>query len=427
MSRCAFLVRAELNEEKAENLHHRIDCDIRGSMQIRRIGALFIGFFLTAWIVACAHRPSGEYSVDEVQGCVNKVEDHLRELRKALKERNLDKAKDAYKQAQEMMEENKAALANYPEIGELTALVTRSESALCYAAVSISLERYFEAIRAKDGDKARPELGRAQKEFGQCQEKIKERDDFVPLKMNLETAPQALADLEKELARPKLLEKMREVQKEIGRKIKSIEEKLVSMEKQPKQKELNDLEEEVKWITGTLEEKADFKEEKEWSAYVSSLQSKLREIDGKRLSLQKGSKIQWVVEEPLSTAAKLTTKAATTRNPAEVLKLMEGVVQSYSECEKALAAVLKEDPALSAQKVSYLGASRRVDWLLRHCVSEKQRTKKLVERLSGKVAGGEGKKPEAAEKQEQKKEPTAQKPPPKTQPPQKQKRQNTRW
>jgi hypothetical protein len=378
---------------------------------------------MSALAGGCRKRASGEINVDETQGYVNEVETNLRSMRAALREKNISKATDSFEQAREVFKDNSATLANYPEIGELKSSMIEGEKSLCYGAVDIALKNYFDAVRAKELKDAQSLLQFAQKEFGRCEAKIKNRDDFMPLKMNLDTAPQSLVTLERELARPAMLEKLHAFQKEQDGRLASSRTNLAALEKQPNQAELDlALRAEIQEQGAALEAQKDFADEPEWVRFRDTRREALKELEGRRVVVGSRGRVKWLAATRLPAATQAAARAALGRKPEESIKVMTEVAAAYKECEEILEEGQKRDPALAKMTVPFLGAQRSVPWLLRHCGSERQRTERLVDRLSGKPPAPEKPAVEAAPPPPEAKDPKA---PPKKPPPKK--RRIKRW
>lgn len=333
----------------------------------------------------CPKRDTGEINVDQIQKVVDAVEDHLRGMRVALKSKKLDEAEDHYEEAQELMQDNQAQLGAYPEVGLLKERVEEADGDLCYGFANITLAAFFDAIREKSIPDARSRLKRAKKEFERCKSKIEGRDDFMALKMNLDTAPQSLKDLEKELLREVWLKEIASIKKECGEKLKSIRGKLARMQKQPNQKELAlEIDREIKSVRESISGDKEFSADPEWLAVAGTITGELQELDNQRTSLVRRGKILWTVKEVLPKAAKSATMAVTTRNRAEALKKVEAAYKGYRQCEELLDEALKTDKDLAKFTFLWRGARKNARWLRSHCKANRRITERMVGKLSGK-------------------------------------------
>jgi len=333
----------------------------------------------------CPKRDTGEINVDQIQKVVDAVEDHLRGMRVALKAKKLDEAGDHYEEAKELMQDNQAQLSAYPEVGLLRERVQEADGDLCYGFANITLADFFDAIRGKNIPDARSRLKRARKEFERCKSKIEGREDFMALQMNLDTAPQSLKDLEKELLREIWLKEIASIKKECGEKIKSIRAKLARMQKQPNQKELAvEIDREIKSVHSSISGEKEFSADPEWLAVAGTITGELQELDNQRASLVRRGKILWTVKEVLPKAAKSATLAVTTRNRAEALKKVEAAYQGYRQCEELLDEALKADKDLGKFTFLWRGARKNARWLRSHCKANRRITERMVTKLSGK-------------------------------------------
>ena len=333
----------------------------------------------------CPKRDTGEINVDEIQKVVDSVEGHLRAMRVALKAKNLAKAEDQYNDAAEVMEDNQTQLTAYPEVGLLKEKVHEAESDLCYGFASISLAQFFDAIRKQSISGARSKLKIAKREFERCKPKIENRDDFVALQMNLETSPQSLKDLEKELLRDTWLKEIAGVKKNAGAKIRAIKKRLTSLKKRPNQKELAlEIDRDIKSVRESISGDKEFSEDPEWLSVAGTITGELQELDNQRAGLVRRGKILWTVKDVLPKASKSATMAVTTRNRAEALKKVEAAYKGYLQCEEMMEAALKEEKGLAKFTFLWRGAKKNAAWLRTHCKANRRITERMVTRLSGK-------------------------------------------
>jgi hypothetical protein len=306
-------------------------------------------------------------------------------MRSALKAKDLSKAEDHYEDAAETMEDNQTQLAAYPEVGLLKERVREAESDLCYGFASVTLARFFDAIREKSVGGARSRLKEAKREFERCKPKIESRDDFMALQMNLDTAPQSLKDLEKELLRDVWLKEIASIKKESGAKIKSIRNRLARLKKQPNQKELAlEIDRDIKSVRESVSGDKEFSEDPEWLAVAGTITGEIQELDNQRESLVRRGKILWTVKEILPRASKSATMAVTTRNRAEALKKVETAYKGYLKCEELLNEVLKQEKGLGKFTFRWRGARKNANWLRSHCKANRRITERMVTKLSGK-------------------------------------------
>jgi hypothetical protein len=333
----------------------------------------------------CPKRDTGEINVDEIQKAVDSVEDHLKAMRVALKAKNLGDAEDQYEDATEIMEDNQAQLAAYPELGLLKEKVHEAESDLCYGFVSISLAQFFDAIRQKIVSGARSKLKIARREFERCKPKIESRDDFVALQMNLDTAPQSLKDLEKELLRDTWLKEIAGVKKDARAGIQAITKKLTSLRKQPNQKELAlEIDLDIKSVRGSISGDREYSEDPEWLSVAGTVTGELQELDNQRAGLVRRGKILWTVKEVLPQVSRLVTMGVTSRNRTEALKKVKIAYKGYLRCEEMLKKALGEEKGLAKFTFRWRGAKKSAAWLRSHCKANRRITERVVTKLSGK-------------------------------------------
>jgi hypothetical protein len=333
----------------------------------------------------CPKRDTGEINVDQIQNVVDAVEDHLRGMRVALKSKKLGEAEDHYEEAQELMQDNQTQLSAYPEVGLLKERVQEADGDLCYGFANITLGEFFDAIREKNIPDARSRLKRAKKEFERCKSKIENRDDFMALQMNLDTAPQSLKDLEKELLRDVWLKEIASIKKESGEKLKSIRGNLARLKKQPNQKELAvEISRDIKSVRESISGDREFSADPEWLAVAGTITGELQELDNQRASLVRRGKILWTVKVLLPKASKSATMAVTTRNRAEALKKVETAYKGYTQCEELLNEVLKEDKDLGKFTFLWRGARKNARWLRSHCKANRRITERMVTKLTGR-------------------------------------------
>jgi hypothetical protein len=370
----------------------------------------------------CPKRDTGEINVDRIQNVVDSIEDNLKSMRSALKAKNLAKAEDHYEEASEAMEDNQAQLSAYPEVGLLKERVQEAESDLCYGFASISLAQFFDQIRGKSVGGARSKLKVAKREFERCKPKIESRDDFMALQMNLETAPQSLKDLEKELLRDVWLKEIASIKKESGEKLKAVRGKLARLKMQPNQKKLAmEISRDLKSVRESVSGDKEFSEDPEWLAVAGTITGELQELDNQRVALVRRGKILWTVKEVLPKASKSATMAVTTRNRAEALKKVEAAYKGYLKCEELLNEALKAEKDLGKFTFLWRGARKNARWLRSHCKANRRITERMVTKLSGKKPP---KKKEVKEIKETKETP---KPPKKKKKKRKRKGRIRRW
>jgi len=373
----------------------------------------------------CPKRDTGEIDVDSIQGQVDAVGDHLKSMRLALKKKDLDEAEEQYEEAAEIMKDNRAALEAYPEIGLVKDRMREGDSDLCYGFVSINLSFFFRAIKNRDPEEAGDKLELSNKELKRCLKKIGERDDFLALKMNLESAPQALADLVKQLEIEDRLRRIREFREDQASDIRSIREDMASLEKRPNQrKKAQNVDGDIKDIRASLKGKKDFEKAKKWRAYVKATLKLLDKLEFRREALVRRGILHWLVEDSLPEASKLASEGFNAKKRDDALKPTKKAYQGFAQCEQLVAQVIREEPALIRYVLPWKGAKKTVRWLKQHCATSRRLAGQMLSKLTGrkvlppKLPAMKPPKPKSrTPKKAVKKKPPKKKPPQKKPPP----------
>jgi hypothetical protein len=353
---------------------------------MQKIKPIVILCLLSFCLAGCPKRDSSEIDVDEIQSHVDQIEKNLKAMRLALKAKNLSEADDQYKDAVEVMEDEANQLAAYPEIGLLKERLDEAGSNLCYEAVNISLQGFFDAIRKKDVRQAGYGLKEAQKEMARCQAKIESRDDYMALKMNLDSAPEVLTELKHDLAKAVLVEEIESLSKDFEPKMVSIRADLDKLEKDPNQKELaKQTASQISAIRSAIEKNKDFVDVPEWGAFAAKINVELAELTKKRAALVRRGKVVWTVKELLPMASKVATQAVTAKDRGQALKRVEQAAKKYKQCEAMVSESLKDEPGLARFKFKWRGARKTVSWLKAHCKANRRITERMVKRLGGQV------------------------------------------
>jgi len=352
----------------------------------------------------CPKRGSGEIDVDAIQSHVDSIEKNVQAMRGALKKKNLDAAEEHYRDAVELMEDEGDQLGAYPEISDLKAELSEAGADLCYGFVDISLQAYFDAVRAEDPETAASRLMRAQKEFKRCRDKIAARDDFVAVKMNLESAPRALSDLRKKLARDALALGVKQVADGIEPQVAALAGMLTKLEKNPNQKDLAlEIDRRVNEARVALAAEKRFVDLPVWQEFAARMNGELQAADGRRATLVRRGKVLWAVTVLLPAASRSATEALVTRDTKQRLHKIEKAADGYRQCEQMVLEVLGQEPSLSRFKFNWRGGRKTVAWLKSHC----RANRKIDERLLLKL--GVTPKKLIKTKPENKKPPTAKK------------------
>lgn len=339
---------------------------------------------LAVSLAGCPKRDTGTIDVDAIQRRVDTIEGHMKGMRQAIANDDLDEAEDRYQEAAEEYSDNRNQLAAYPEISLLTEQLEEAAISLCYAFVDVNLKRFFHAVRAKEVDTASEQLEKSQEEFKRCRPKIESRDDFMALRMNLESAPRSLAALKKELARQQRLMRIKAVKQELAPRLEAIERKVAGLEANPNQRTLaREVDAAIKSLKADLDTN-DFGEDPDWAAVAGRFHGVLGELDRRRAACVRRGKILWTVENLLPKASKKATMAVTTRDKKTRLEMVENAHQSFSQCEQLLGEALQQEPALAKFDFAWRGSKRTAAWLRKHCTVNRRITARMIARLSGK-------------------------------------------
>jgi len=346
---------------------------------------------------ACAHGSGGEINVDEVQARASEIERDMRAMRAALKERDVPRATEALARAELAMQEHREELAAYPELAELKASLSESAERLCYGAVDVALERCFQAVRDKQLAQAASLLAEAQQEHERCRPRIAGREDYLPLKLNLDSAPQTLAQLERELALPGLQARVDERLAALRVRLDAVDAQLRTLEAEPLRREAAaaaDLE--LGALRRDLDAPWELAGEPEWSQPAAALRAEL-DARGRRLTeLVRRGKLRWLVERDLPAAAeaaqagqaalkvvaraKPATPAREQAKQAAMQKL--GAARDlYQACQQTVVAVLQEEPGLARSAWVLGGKKRSPGQLGQTCKAEAARLGAALRRL----------------------------------------------
>lgn len=367
---------------------------------LRMLGWTSAVGLLALAVTGCAKRDTGTIDVDAIQRQVDTIEGHIKGMRVAIKNKDLDEAEDRYQEAAEEYGDHREQLAAYPEVSLLTGQLEQAAGDLCYAFVDINLQRFFDAVRAEDVDAAREQLERSQQEFERCRKKIEHRDDFVALKMNLESAPRSLATLKEELARKRRLAHIKEIEQELAPRLASVRRKVAALENNPNQRALaRKTDAAIKALEGALGEHDAFGEDPDWVAVAGEMRAALEDLDRRRAACVRRGKILWAVENLLPQASKKATMAVTTRDPEAKLDMVKTAHQSYQECEALTREAIREEPGLAKFTFTWRGSRRTAVWLRKHCMTNRRITARMIAKLTGKrPPTAVPKKPDAAKK-----------------------------
>jgi hypothetical protein len=339
----------------------------------------------TVHLAACGHGDSGRIDVDRIQSHANAVEQQLREMRAALRARDLERARTAHRNAEEVMREQREALSAHPELGELEQSLREGGEGLCYAGVDIALERFFQAVRDQQGSEARARLAEAGAEHARCLPLIQAREDYLPLKLNLDSAPQALEALERELARPGLGARLKAALESARARLGEVDGRLARLEAEPLNRDLAaELHGELQDLGRTLALPGDLAGEPEWQAAAPDLVAAARTRTERLDALVRRGKLRWLAERDLPESARLgqaAAAAAKAKAQPEVRAHLQAALGLLEGCQRTVAEVLGEEPGLARSAWSVDGKRRTPAWLQGHCKREAARLAGWLKRL----------------------------------------------
>jgi hypothetical protein len=335
-----------------------------------------------AALVGCAHGGGGELDVDAVQARANEIEGHLRQMRQALDREEVDEAAEKLEAARETLAEHREALTAYPEEEELVAAVERAGGTLCYRRVGLRLKAFFAAVRAEDIELARERLQRARSVHAACRERIAGRQDYMPLKMNLDSAPQVIVELERKLARPALLERIARAKAPLEKRRREIARQLAELDENPKQRELAvALDAGLKALERDLADQPDFGGDPAWTGFAASLAGELDAWQQRRAELVRRGKLLTLVEDELPAVDAALQKARGRKDTAVVRRLLREARERLRTSRKVLAGLLAEERELARFRFNYRRRQRNGAWLRRHLARRLRIVERTLQRL----------------------------------------------
>lgn len=331
----------------------------------------------------CVKRQSGKIDVDLVQTQVDAIETHLRDMKTALRKKDIDDAQDQYDEAVEIMEDYKLQLAAYPEVGLLKQRVIKARSDLCYGSVNIRLESFFDAIRRSDSDQARSSLGRSQEEFKRCSELIKKRDDFIALKMNIESAPQALRDVRFRAEKADQLKEIKIIKEEIANDLAAMREKQKNFIKQPsKSKLVYELRKEIQLVRDRLKKYKEYEIIPDWTSFVKETSLELLRLNKETSNTFRRGKIERLVAEIIPQADLLVSNSKKTHDKKKALNLLIHATKNYRICQDVFDDLVGKDPLIVKHRFVFRSRKKSVAWLKRYCDRELRVTEKIIQTRS---------------------------------------------
>ncbi|MBW2700774.1 MAG: hypothetical protein JRF33_08115 [Deltaproteobacteria bacterium] len=322
-------------------------------------------------------------TVDQIQGVVNSVERNLRHMRKALKEKESEKAAEHYDKAKNLMVEFKDALAGYPERGELEQQVEEGVGDLCYGQVSLVLRAYFVAIRAKARDEAKEQLDLSRAEFERCQPVIRERDDFMALKMNMDSAPESLVDLDKDLFRPKRLGQIKQVIAGLKGDLAKLRVTMKTLEASPDQPTVAaQIDADIGHLGESIKLKKAYEDEELWTGFAAATQGELTEMGSRRKQLVRRGQLLVTLRD-VQMADVVLKAAPMEMDRSKAASNVSKARKTYAACATLVGELLGQEKALGKYVIKVKASKRKPAWLKKHC----KRSVRLAEKLHAKLLG----------------------------------------
>ncbi len=348
---------------------------------VELFAALLVSFFLS--LLSACGPVKKNLTVDQIQGVVNSVERNLRHMRKALKEKESEKAAEHYDKAKNLMTEFKDALDGYPERGDLEQQVEEGAGDLCYGQVSLVLRAYFVAIRTKARDEAKEKLDLSRSEFERCQPIIRERDDFMALKMNMDSAPESLVDLDKALFRPKRLGQIKQVIAGLKGDLAKLRVAMKTLEASPNQPTVAaQVDADIGRLGESIKLKKAYEDEELWTGFAAATQGELNEMSSRREQLVRRGRLLVTLRD-VQMADVVLRAAPMEMDRSKAASNVSKAKETYAACAALVGELLGQEKALGKYVIKVKASKRRPAWLKKHC----KRSVRLAEKLQAKLLG----------------------------------------
>ncbi len=333
-------------------------------------------------------------TVDQIQGVVNSVERNLRHMRKALKGKDSEKAAEHYDKAKHLMTEFKDALAGYPERGDLERQVEEGAGDLCYGQVSLVLRAYFVAIRTKARDEAKEKLDLSRSEFERCQPIIRERDDFMALKMNMDSAPESLVDLDKALFRPKRLGQIKQVIAGLKGDLAKLRVAMKTLEASPEQPTVAaQIDADIGRLGESIKLKKAYEDEELWTGFAAATHGELNEMNSRREQLVRRGRLLVTLRD-VQMADVVLKAAPMEMDRSKAASNVSKAKETYAACAALVGELLGQEKALGKYVIKAKASKRKPAWLKKHC----KRSVRLAEKLHARLLGKKVPPPKAEKK-----------------------------
>jgi len=320
------------------------------------------------WVASCAHRTGAGIDVDAIQGVVDAIQGDLDRMQAALENKDLPGARARYLAARRLFDERRAQLVAYPEVGEVERVIGEAEKTLCLEHVNIPLGSYFQSIRDKNARAARRQLQAARRAFGRCEEILRDSDAFIALKMNLDTAPDELEKLEREIESVALKDRVQAAGRRVAARLQDIRREIDQLRAQPDRKEL------ARTIAGHLDlvrtkihEQPDLADNPAWRRLSAKMLASVEKLEAERAALVRRGKLLWTVDHVLRPAVEVAFEAVSEDDNPDALEAFRRARRGFSACEDAVASLVAEEPGLWRYAFTFDNRTRSVGWLYAHC------------------------------------------------------------
>jgi len=327
----------------------------------------------------CSKRHEESIDVDDIQGKVDAIERKLQRMSEAIRKSQPDEAQPFYDDARESFEKDRAELRAYPEFAELVTKMNDAPAELCLGFVNRAVVDFFATVRQKDLEASKVKLDRMNKDYARCEKQVESRPEFEELKKNLDSAPQALLELEKVLEEERKVQRLNQELSDYAERLSAMNKDLANLESQPDPARLAEktLERSDK-LRSDLAQVSEWKGRPEWDAFTSKTLEELKTIEHKRQILLGQVRVIAVVDGVLTAASRDAVSFRNSKLPKEQETLLASAADGFRLCESSLSAQVKEEPRLAGYVRPWEGSQRSVAWLLTHCGQRVQEMKSLL-------------------------------------------------
>lgn len=382
--------------------------DMRAGFLSGVILPVAMGVIFSLLAGGCPKRTGGDIDVDSVQGRVDAIDHHLSQMKKALVAKDIDRARDEWEEANDILNENADELAAYPEVGDLKERLRRASVNLCASEVELRLSHYFSAIRAGDPEEARSKFGEVEKAWNRCSQRVGQEGEMAALKASVEAAPAEIVRLEKTLAEEKSAAEVSAAEGSLAKSIENLEVELAGLEKAPPPAEkVEHLAAALGQLQASLAQAAQrLGANARWPEAASRLQTRLQALSARFAALERRRQIHTLTTGDLLQAEQLAQSAILQRDLQKAREAVGQANQIYQSCLERTKRWMAEEPALKRWTFKWKNLQRTVEWLKTHCQANADITARMLQKLGQKPAAA----PAAPEPEPEKKQPPSPKP-----------------